>query len=265
MALRPTSLSMTRIDQFESVFKAAVKTVFSYEELRFASGLVVTDLDEAGATEFGDRVRGFLTELGLPPELTWRDVHGAEFRSAEDLLHLVEREAPDLICTYRSLHSGGWKWGHTLGEHVDVLTQVAHLPRARDASPGKPARVLRARSGSRHGRSLVMAITDHLAGRSRGSSTGPSTSRSPGGRLLLAHVEDEQTFDRYLDVISKIAGDRHRRRRAREHAGAAPEGAARTTSRSCAAALAEKHGVELVHRGDAWWRSGRHLDEYKSS
>ena len=63
---------MTRIDQFESVFKSAAKTVFSYEEINLTSGLVVTDLDESAASAFGDRVRGFLAALGLTGAMTWR-------------------------------------------------------------------------------------------------------------------------------------------------------------------------------------------------
>ena len=34
------------------------------------------------------------------------------------LLALVEQERPDLICTYRHLHSGAWRWPYGLGEHL---------------------------------------------------------------------------------------------------------------------------------------------------
>ena len=56
-------------------------------------------------------------------KVRWRDVKGSEFQTAGELLALVESAAPDLICTYRNLHSGAWKWPYSLGTHVDLLTQ----------------------------------------------------------------------------------------------------------------------------------------------
>ena len=39
-----------------------------------------------------------------------------------DLLALIDAERPDLVCAYRNLHSSGWRWPYTLGDHVVVLT-----------------------------------------------------------------------------------------------------------------------------------------------
>ncbi len=246
---------MTRIDQFESVFKSAVKTVFSYEELRFASGLVVTDLEKDAASAFGERVRGFLTGLGLPPRLTWRDVHGGEFRSAEDLLELVEREAPDLICTYRTLHSDSWKWGHTLGEHLDVLTQVAHPPVLLLPHPGGEwfEKALAAVSG----RSVVMAMTDHLTGDHRLVNCAILFTGS-GGQLHLTNIEDRATFERYMDTISKIATiDTEQAREAiLEQLLKEP----RDYTASCRTAC-EDHGIEVEIEETALL--GEHLAEYR--
>ncbi len=196
---------MTRIDQFESVFKSATKTVFSYEEINLTSGLVVTDLDESTASAFGDRVRGFLAALGLSGARTWRDVHGAEFQSSEVLLELVEEESPDLICTYRTLHSGTWKRGYTLGEYIDVLTQVAPQPVLLLPHPASGEVIERALAPRSSGaQSVVMAMTDHLTGDHRLVNFALLFTGSKG-KLHLTNIEDRGTFERYMDTISKIS------------------------------------------------------------
>ena len=43
---------MTRIDQFESVFKSADKPVFRYEPFSVGSPMVLTDLDDEAAESF---------------------------------------------------------------------------------------------------------------------------------------------------------------------------------------------------------------------
>ena len=44
--------------------------------------------------------------------------------TVEQLLDLVDRERLDLVVTYRNLHSAAWQWSHSLGRHLDVLTQA---------------------------------------------------------------------------------------------------------------------------------------------
>ncbi len=48
-----------------------------------------------------------------------------------------------------------------------------------------------------------MAMTDHLTGDDRLVNVAAAMT-APGGTLYLTHVEDDATFERYLDVISKI-------------------------------------------------------------
>ena len=119
---------MTNVDQFESMFRAATRELFVVERMRFRSVLVVTDLDADGATAFGDRVRAFLRVLGDEDEISWQEVPGSAFRTAEELLKLVEAAGPDLICTYRNLHSSAWRWPYSLGTHLDLLTQHTRVP-----------------------------------------------------------------------------------------------------------------------------------------
>ncbi len=187
---------MTRIDQFASAFLSASKTVFNHEPVPLSTALVITDLSQYEARLFGDRVRAFLGVLG--DNVQWLDVDGEACGSVGDLLNLVEQQRPDLICTYRHLHSGAWKWPYGLGEHLDVLTQVTTtpvlvLPRPEDAEAFESVGDTNA----------VMAMTSHLMGDHRLINYAARFTE-PGGTLYAAHVEDSATFERYMEVIAKI-------------------------------------------------------------
>lgn len=189
---------MTTIDQFESVFKAAAKATFTAEEVIVASVLVVTDLEAYEARLFADRVEVFLSVLERSG-VRWEVVAAEDYHSVGGLLELVERHRPDLVVGYRCLHSEAWRWPYTLGSELEVLTQVTTtpvlvMPHPRAAEGDLPT----GRAGT------VMALTDHLAGDDRLVNTA-ARFVADDGRLLLCHVEDGAVFERYMDVISKIA------------------------------------------------------------
>lgn len=188
---------MTRIDQFESVFLASAKAVYRYSDVDIERVLVVSDLDDYQAHLFRDHIRDLL-EGCLDDTVAWLDAPGSTFTTVGELLGLVEQERPDLICSYRNLHSEAWRWPYSLGSHLDVLTQVTEtpvlvLPRPeRDASANLPDAL-----------DTVMAITDHLTGDDR--LVDYAVRFTPeAGRLFLAHIEDQGAFERYLAAISKI-------------------------------------------------------------
>lgn len=189
---------MTQIDQFESAFRAASRTSFSYERIAINSVLVVTDLGEYESKLFGDRMRSFLRVID-PDSTKWRDTTGDECRSVGDLLDLVEQARPDLICTYRNLQSGGWRWPYSLGEHLDVLTQVTTTPVLVVPRPDDQQHFEAATQDT----NSVMAITDHLTGDQRLVNFAVRMCERQG-RLLLTHIEDAATFERYIDAIGKI-------------------------------------------------------------
>ena len=190
---------MTRIDQFESVFKSADKPVFRYEPFAVGSALAVTDLDGDGAESFRSLVRKYLGasgEEGLP---SLQVVRGDEFGSIEDCLKIIDRDKPGLICTYRGLHSDCWRWGHSLGSYVEVLTQTVNIPVLVFPHPGSAA----ALSADGDDCSRVMAMTDHLAGDSR--LVNAALFFTPAsGTLHLTNIEDKQVFERYMAAIEKI-------------------------------------------------------------
>ncbi len=188
---------MTKLDQFESVFRAASKAVFEYERVEIDSVLVVTDQEPEAAARTGQQVANFLEVLN---DADFRVVGGDEFDDVPQLLGLVEETRPDLICTYRHLHSESWRWPYTLGEYVDVLTQVTTTPVIVLPHP-------EAQQASDHAlkqTSCVMAMTDHLVGDHRLVNWGVRFTE-PGGHLHLAHVQDEASFERFMEVIGRIA------------------------------------------------------------
>ncbi len=190
---------MTNVDQFESMFRSASREVLRYERINIESVLVVTDRDEENARLFGDQIRQFLGVVSSDEKVRWRDVNGSEFPTARELLVLVESAAPDLICTYRNLHSGAWKWPYSLGTHVDLLTQHTDVPVMLLPHP-------EAQQSARHAlknTDTVMAIADRLTGDHLLVNYAVRFTEE-GGTLWLTHVEDEATFGRYMEVISKI-------------------------------------------------------------
>ena len=190
---------MSTVDQFESVFKAADKVVYLHKTLTFEKVLLVTDLGQSEAGLFLQTVRSYLGKALKESETEWQVLGKEDFNSVRDLLEKVEQHGPDLLVTYRNLHSEAWRWPYSLGEHLDVLTQVTTIPvlalphpdleNIADLLAEPPAK--------------VMAVSGHLCG--EGSLIRHAAAfTSPRGKLFLSHVEDETTLERYLDAIGKI-------------------------------------------------------------
>ncbi|TDI45272.1 MAG: hypothetical protein E2P02_07610 [Acidobacteria bacterium] len=242
---------MIKVDQFESVFKSAAKLSFKRQELSFQKIAVVTDLEEAEAKTLAARVRAFLQVLGDGPE--WIVLDRAQSETVEQLLGLVAQEKPELLVTYRNLHSAAWRWPHSLGPRLDVLTQatscpVMVLPHPRDVS---------AFDASMQHTEVVMAVTDHLVGDSRLVSYAASFTEK-GGDLFLAHIEDDAIFERYIEVISKIPSiDTDN---AREQILKQLLKEPRDYIESCRRELKEEGSDLRVH---SEVRTGHHLTEYK--
>ena len=189
---------MTKLDQFQSVFLAADKPALRYEKIAVDHVLVVSDLDGDAAGELLSRVRTFLSVVG-DEGTRWVRLDGGRFSSVKQLLDTVDEQAPDLIVTYRHLHSSAWQWPHSLGEYLDVLTQATRVPVVVLPHPEAG----RAPPHTLHNTERVMAITDHLSGDDRLVNYALGFTPS-GGSCWLTHVEPRSVFDHYLDVISKI-------------------------------------------------------------
>ena len=190
---------MTRVDQFESVFKAADKPVFTYQREAVRRVLLVTDLDPEESQSFSQRVRGFLRVLEENGDLDWQVIGGDESRTVDTVMELVGRHKPDLICIYRSLHSQSWRWPHSLGQHVDVLTQATPYPVLVLPHP----RAGRALDHTLENTDRVMAMAAHLTGDDRLVNYAARFTQA-GGTLFLTHIEDQTAFESLMEIISKV-------------------------------------------------------------
>jgi nucleotide-binding universal stress UspA family protein len=251
---------MDRVDQFESAFRSAAKQVFHYRPLVMRSVLIVTDRNGDAAERFSADVQALTGVLGVRGEVTYDTVTGDRFTSPKDLLDLVEQLDPDLIVTYRCLHSKAWRWDFTLGAHTDVLTQATKTPVLLVPHPDRDNAPATSKGGAAPGvTDRVMAVTDHLAGDER-LVNAALTFAEPRGTLFLSHVEDDATFERYLSVIGRIPEIETELARERIHAQLLKEPAdyIRSVSEALAAAKVACTVEQLVSMG-------RHVSQYRES
>lgn len=188
---------MTKLDTFESVFRSADKPVYAYGRVEIARVLVVTDLSDAEGAPLVDQVRTFLSVLRQ--DLEWRHLAGPDFGSVGSLLEQVEGAAPDLVVTYRHLHSSAWQWPHGLGEYLDVLTQATDIPVLVLPHPDAERALPHAIANT----DCVMAITDHLTADARLVDYALRFT-APSGTCWLTHIESQRQFDHFLAAVAKI-------------------------------------------------------------
>ena len=187
---------MSTIDQFESVFRSAIKPSYDPQPLSISKILWVSDLDKQDAEPYAQACQEYLTDAGsdligevsiLPKELS---------HDLNTLIEEISKRSPDLIVTHRNLHSDA-SFGYTLGDHIEVLTQVTHVPillcphhsHWRAEQLGAPKK--------------VMVLTDQLSANPVLIDAALSLVRDQG-QITLAHIEDESQFNRFIDSISKI-------------------------------------------------------------
>ena len=188
---------MTKLDTFESVFKSADKAVYTYRRVQFQRVLIVTDLSDDAAERLFWQVRSFLSVLG--DDLEWLHLGAGDFESVGELLEQVSGIAPDLIATYRHLHSNAWQWPHGLGEYLDVLTQATDIPVLVLPHPDAGRALPHAIADT----DAVMAITDHLTADARLVDYALRFTAG-SGTCWLTHVESQRQFDHFQAAIEKI-------------------------------------------------------------
>lgn len=191
---------MSKLDQFESAFKSAAKEQYRYSAVTLAKILVVTDLNESASMRFCDDVKAFLDVVQVKDGAKWAVHHTTPNGDVGELLEVVEREHPDLICSYRNLHGRARHYPFSLGAHIDVLTQATSTPVLLLPPPTDEGRL----DPSCRGTQQVLLLTDHLQGSDSMIDYGAHFATATG-RLVLAHLEDDAAFERYMGVIGKIA------------------------------------------------------------
>lgn len=186
---------MSSIDQFESVFRSAVSPTYEPRPFPLQSVLLMSDLDDEAERAYLMNVERFFSGLATPPKIT--SLPQEQSARIPELVRQVSELAPDLIITYRHVHNEVAEHAYTLGDHIEVLTQVTDAPILLFPHPNAwPQERFVAPS-------RVLVLTDHLTEQPHLVDAALSMLKAPG-QLTLAHVEDESVFERYIQHISKI-------------------------------------------------------------
>lgn len=190
---------MTLIDQFESVFKSSVKPIYQHTPIVFESVWLLTDGDQDEAQQdIAQLDQIFLDSFGRSPK-DWTLKSGTDSQFAGGLVKDINEAKPDLICTWRNLHSKSSQWPYSLGENVEILTQATKVPVL--VLPRKEETRLPADWVTHN----VLALTNHLEEDVNLVNYAVAATAS-GGTLYLSHLEDDAVFERYMQVIEKIPG-----------------------------------------------------------
>lgn len=191
---------MSKVDQFESVFRSAITDVYTYERIEFNRILIISDLAEDDADAFAGSIKKFAKCIHIHEKAEWVYIEQKDFTSTHELLMRVVSLNPNLIFTYRNLHSNAWQYPHSLGEHLDVLIQKTDIPVVVLPNPHAGF----AQDHAMIDTNVVMAITDVLTNDHELVNYAVRLTED-NGDLYLVHIEDADTFEKYMNVISKIA------------------------------------------------------------
>ena len=187
---------MTQIDQFESIFRSASRSLFEYKSWDIQSVMTICDGDQQTTRQFEANVKSFLSNAVEIEPIQWSSLAGSDFSTVDQLVKKIEHLAPDMICCHRNLHIPASDHPFSLGVYVDVLTQVAKAPVLLLPDPESE---FQWHNETHH----VMAITDHLDG-DNSIVTAALKLTATDGKLYLTHIEDERAFRRIINVVEKI-------------------------------------------------------------
>lgn len=189
---------MPNLDQFESEFRAATRTPYQYTPISLDRALLITDLAEPDPELLKHLARFLGTGRdGKPIKIEPISIDAT--CNVRELLTVVADKKAELLITYRNLHSDAWSWPHSLGDAVDVLTQISDIPVLLIPNPKEDLDYNKQLQNT----DVVMAITDHLAGDHHLVDYAAGLTQ-PGGKLILSHIEDDAAMQRTIDAISKI-------------------------------------------------------------
>ncbi|HHO51787.1 MAG TPA: hypothetical protein ENK18_13150 [Deltaproteobacteria bacterium] len=192
-----------KLDQFESMFRSALHEVFRYNPPKISRIVLVTDLDEAAGQALIATLQPPLAHLGGEQGLDWQLLPRSAWGSPPaipTLLKCIQALQPQLIVAHRHLLGSVRDLPYTLGSVIDTLSQAQPVPLLLLPSSGELAGRL-----STDGLERVLAVTSHITGDDLLVSWAVKLT-ADHGELFLAHIEDDITLERYLDVIDRIPG-----------------------------------------------------------
>jgi len=191
---------MSQVDQFESAFRSAIRPTYEPHSILIEKVLLVTDLPDRETTELEQTVSPYLENLPCAGiSIKWDHLSEAAYESTASLLNKVETRSPDLICTYRNLNTNDWQYQNSVGSRLDTLINQSEFPVLVIPHP----KANKENTYQLRKNNTVIAITDHLTDDHQLIDYSAAFLERPG-KLILAHLEDRFTFNRYLEAISRI-------------------------------------------------------------
>ena len=190
---------MVKIDEFESVFRAAEREPFQYERPPLSRVTLVTDREHGRPEQTREELVRFLPVLAASePAVVVVEDHA----TVQAVADAVEASQPDLIVAFRHLGESSLVPQHSLGVHLDVLTQVLSPPVL--VLPGTAAHRQPVQGAGPDGQAAAtLVMTDHIRGERR-LIEWAATVAPTGSHLWLCHIEDDAAFRRYLELIGQI-------------------------------------------------------------
>lgn len=187
---------MSNLDIFESVFKSALRNPFDYQDIEIKNILLITDLEDS-LPDFEGKMKTYLQHSLNLADKKWKSLGRGDYRQWEQLKEIIDDFEPDLIVSYRLLRVRS-KVQTSLGVYIDTLTQEIQLPilvmpRPESSFYNRPSLDLK---------SVVLA-TEHKFDDHQLVNYGVYFTQKEG-TLTLLHIEDEDTFDYYANMIEKI-------------------------------------------------------------
>lgn len=172
------------LDIFESVFKRSVKQHFEHQEFQLDKTLIIGDGDHL------DRLSSFMN--GYCRSCTTFKYDSSFKWSA--LKSILEEMKPDLILIQRQLGISNHDLTYSVGPVLESVTQESNIP----------VLVLPHEFDGLKIETIGIGF-DHQIDNSYLVNKGLLMSKNLKN-LELIHIEDESTFDYYLDAIAKIPG-----------------------------------------------------------
>ncbi len=189
---------MSTIDQFESTFRSAVKPLYTPEKITLSNVLIISDCEAEVTQRFQIQLQNYLSALTTQEQsLNLQLLCTEQSQDLDQLLETINDLNPQLIVTHRHLHSQNKEHLYTLGDHIEVLTQITEVPILLF-----PKAIVQNKNPLEVPNKILI-LTDQLL--EHPSLVDYALSfMGETGQLSLAHIEDEIQFERYMDMVSKI-------------------------------------------------------------
>ena len=189
---------MSDLGAFESTFRRALRNNFEYSETNIRRVLIITDKNSSDSAQFIKDIHRFLANTYSIQGYEALTLEGSDFAPWPVLKKKILDLEPDLIVSYRLLWVTGIRAQKSLGSYIDLLSQDTDIPVLVMPHPGLHSieKILAEPGG-------VMVATEHGWDDHRQVNYALEFAQR-GQPLILVHIEDEDTFEYYMDAVEKI-------------------------------------------------------------